>query len=96
MFIPNTQPIMKTLIIFTHPDDETMFAGGTIALLNRIGAQIHFLCATRGEGGELGEPAVSTRENIDRAREKELRCAIKALGGGVISFLGYQDPLRCP
>ena len=83
---------MKILTIFAHPDDETMFAGGIIALLNRGGAQTHFLCATRGEGGELGEPAVSTRVDIHRARERELERAIEALGGGSLSFLGFQDP----
>jgi len=33
-----------------------MLAGGTLALLAQAGAQIHYLCATRGEGREIGEP----------------------------------------
>ncbi len=84
---------MKILTIFAHPDDETIFSGGTMVLLNRAGAQIHFLCATRGEGGELGEPAVSSRKDIHIYRERELIQAIEALGGGSLSFLGYLDPL---
>ena len=84
---------MKILTIFAHPDDETMFMGGTLALLNRAGAKIHFLCATRGEGGELGEPPVSSRRDIPIYREIELRNAINALGGGTLSFLDYLDPL---
>ena len=84
---------MKILTIFAHPDDETIFTGGTLVLLNRSGAKIHFLCATKGEGGELGEPPVSSRTDIPIFREQELRQAIKALGGGTLSFLGYFDPL---
>jgi len=84
---------MNILIIFAHPDDETMFAGGTLALLARAGAQIHYLCATRGEGGELGEPPVCTRQEIGTYRECELACAVEALGGGTLAFLGYNDPV---
>lgn len=84
---------MRILTIFAHPDDETIFTGGTLVLLNRAGTKIHFLCATRGEGGELGEPPVSSRTDIHVFREGELRQAIKALGGGTLSFLGYFDPL---
>ena len=47
---------MNILAFFAHPDDETVFAGGALALLARQGAQVHYLCATRGEGGETGEP----------------------------------------
>lgn len=84
---------MKILTIFAHPDDETMFAGGTLALLARSGAETHYLCATRGEGGELGEPPVCSRIEIGTYRERELACAIQALGGGKLSFLGFRDPL---
>ncbi len=84
---------MKVLTIITHPDDETMFAGGTLALLAQAGAAMYYLCATRGEGGELGEPPVCPRERIGFHRERELASAIQALGGGHLEFLGYSDPL---
>ena len=84
---------MKILTIFAHPDDETMLTGGTLALLARTGVEMHYLCATRGEGGELGEPPICTREEIAQVRERELACAIQALGGGTLSFLDCIDPL---
>ncbi len=46
------------LTFFAHPDDETILAGGTLALLALLatlamhGAPVHYLCATRGGGGE--------------------------------------------
>jgi N-acetylglucosamine malate deacetylase 2 len=84
---------MKILTIFAHPDDETMFAGGTLALLARSGAHIHYLAATRGHGGETGEPPVAPQAQLGLYRERELACAIQALGGGDLTFLDYIDPI---
>ena len=83
---------MNVLAFFAHPDDETMLAGGILALLSRGGAQVHYLCATRGEGGEVGEPPVCEPEELGEVREKEMVCAVQALGGHSLTFLGYTDP----
>lgn len=83
---------MNVLAFFAHPDDETMLAGGTLALLVEAGATVHYLSATRGEGGELGEPPLTTQAVLGGFREKELLCAIQALGGKSLSFLDYLDP----
>jgi LmbE family N-acetylglucosaminyl deacetylase len=88
---------MTTLLcIIAHPDDETMLCGGTLAALAARGLDIHVLCATRGEGGELGEPAVCTREELGRVREAEMRCACQKLGVRQVTFLDYVDPLVGP
>ncbi len=84
------------LTFFAHPDDETMLAGGTLALLAMHGASVHYLCATRGEGGEMGEPPICTQEELGAVREQELVCAVQALGGRSLTFLGYTDPLVGP
>jgi LmbE family N-acetylglucosaminyl deacetylase len=81
------------LALFAHPDDETMLSGGLLALLAREGLQVHFVCATRGEGGEMGEPPVAPRHLLGEVRSQELACAVKALGGSSLSFLDYIDPL---
>jgi N-acetylglucosamine malate deacetylase 2 len=87
---------VRILTFFAHPDDETMFLGGTLAFLAERGAEIHYLCATRGEGGEMGDPPICAREELGKVREKELRCAVNALGGSSIQFLDYKDPLVGP
>jgi LmbE family N-acetylglucosaminyl deacetylase len=87
---------MNILAFFAHPDDETMLAGGTLALLARAGAQVHVLCATRGEGGEVGEPPVCSIEELGQVREAELVCAVQALGGRSLTFLDYVDPRMGP
>ena len=87
---------MNILAYFAHPDDETMLCGGTLALLARQGAQITLLCATRGEGGETGEPPLCAREQLGALREAELRCAAAALGLVRVDLLDYVDPTVGP
>ncbi len=84
---------MNILAFIAHPDDETILAGGTLALLARAGANVHYLCATRGEGGEVGEPPLCTQDELGQVRESEMRCAVQALGGKRTTFLGYVDPM---
>jgi N-acetylglucosamine malate deacetylase 2 len=83
---------MKVIIFVAHPDDETMFAGGTIALLTRAGAEVDVLCATRGEGGEAGEPPLCTRDTLGEVRANEVRCAGSVLGCKNVEFLTFRDP----
>lgn len=87
---------LNVLAFFAHPDDETMLCGGTLALLARLGARVHILIATRGEGGEMGEPPLCKREQLGLVRANELRCAARALGADSLSMMGFVDPLIGP
>ncbi len=82
----------KILAFFAHPDDETVLAGGTLALLTYLGVDVHYLCATRGEGGEAGEPPLCSLSDLGDVREKEFNCAVQQLGGKSAETLGYIDP----
>jgi N-acetylglucosamine malate deacetylase 2 len=84
------------LAIGAHPDDETMLAGGTLAWAARSGIAVHILCVTRGEGGEVGEPPVTTPEGLGAVREAELRCAGARLGAASVEFLPFEDPQMVP
>ncbi len=87
---------LRLLCIVAHPDDETRLTGGLLALLATRAANIHVLCLTRGEGGELGEPALTTREELGGLRAQEMHCAVAALGVTGNDFLGYVDPTVGP
>lgn len=90
-------PALQSVVcFFAHPDDETVLVGGILAMLSRQGSAVHIVCATRGEGGELGEPpVVRTREALGAAREAELRAAAHTLGASV-TLLDYVDPVVGP
>jgi LmbE family N-acetylglucosaminyl deacetylase len=87
--------LKSVVCFFAHPDDETILAGGMIALLASQGIKVQVVCATRGEGGEVGDPPVATRLTLGQVREAELRCACQALGAG-LTILDYVDPTIGP
>lgn len=79
----------RSIVIFgAHPDDETFFAGGTIAKYADEGAHVTIVCGTRGERGATGN--LCTVDELPARREQELRDAAKILGADVI-FLDYED-----
>ena len=80
------------LVISAHPDDETMAAGGTIAMHAERGDRVVLLEATRGEGGEAGDPPLADRAGLGAYREGELREAAAALGVREVIFLPFVDP----
>jgi LmbE family N-acetylglucosaminyl deacetylase len=80
------------LVVSAHPDDETLFCGGTLAMYAQKGHDIFILETTRGEGGEVGEPPLATREDLAAFREQEVRQAADILGAHDIFFLPYIDP----
>ena len=86
---------MNILAFFAHPDDETMACGATLAFAART-SRLTVVCATRGEGGERGDPPLCLREELGTVRSEELRCAVKELGAAEVEFLDYIDPTIGP
>lgn len=84
---------MSTILaVSAHPDDETGFTGGTLARYAELGHDLYILETTRGEGGEVGEPPLTTKENLAGFREQEVREAARILGAKDIFFLPFIDP----
>jgi len=81
----------KMLVVVAHPDDETFGMGGTLALYAHLGVEIHLICATRGEVGEVEAEKLERFSSIGELREHELRCAADVLGLRKVHFLGYRD-----
>jgi len=81
----------KMLVVVAHPDDETFGMGGTLALYAQLGVEIHLVCATRGEVGEIEVEKMKEFSSIGELREHELRCAAEVLGLRKVHFLGYRD-----
>ncbi len=82
---------LTMLVCLAHPDDETFGMGGTLALYARRGVQVHLVCATRGDEGDVSPELLQGFSSIGERRESELRCAAGILGLAGVYFLGYCD-----
>ncbi len=82
----------KTLLsVLAHPDDETFGMGGTLALYARREVDVHLICATRGELGDIDPEYTERIKSAACLRTQELRCAAEVLGIDELHFLNYRD-----
>ena len=80
----------RLLGVFAHPDDEGTTSGALLHY-STLGIEPGLVCATRGEVGEIADPALATPENLGQVREGEMRAAAEALGVHNLWFLDYRD-----
>lgn len=76
--------------VFAHPDDEQIL-GGAFTKAVRQGATAYIVCATRGEAGQISDPALATPETLGMVREQELRDAVAIYGWEPPILLDYRD-----
>jgi LmbE family N-acetylglucosaminyl deacetylase len=79
------------LAVFAHPDDESLLAGGTLAACAQAGLEVGLLSLTRGELGEIADPALATRDELAAVRARELEAAGRALGASWTECLDFPD-----
>jgi len=89
---PEEKPRLRTLIVFAHPDDETVGMGATLGTF----AGAHFLCVTDGSPDDLTDArraGCSSREAYQALRSEELRSAVRAAGHDPahLSYLDFGD-----
>ena len=80
----------RLLGAFAHPDDEGIVSGALLQY-STSGVETGLVCATRGEVGEIADPALATLENLGQVREGEMRAAAEVLGVHNLWFLDYRD-----
>lgn len=80
----------RILGVFPHPDDEGTMSGALLKY-GQAGVETGLICITRGEVGEISDPALATPETLGEVREGEMRAAIQVLGVEHLWFLGYRD-----
>ncbi|MGD8603676.1 MAG: PIG-L family deacetylase, partial [Anaerolineales bacterium] len=81
----------RLLAVLAHPDDESFGPGGTLAFYGHHDVDVHLICATRGEAGEIPPDFDLQFEDIGQMREHELRCAASHLNLSELIFLDYRD-----
>lgn len=79
---------VDALVVLAHPDDESVYTGGTIAALTRDGNRVSLAVATDGGGGRTEKGAQGALQNV---RGAELEDALQKLGVTSSSFLGFKD-----
>jgi len=80
----------RLLGVYAHPDDEGTVSGAMLHY-STLGIEPGLVYATRGEVGEISDPALATPENLGEVREGEMRAAAEELGVHNLWFLGYRD-----
>src|SRR5437588_6458685 len=80
----------RLLGVFAHPDDEGMMSAASLQY-STLGVETGLVCATRGEVGEIADPALATPENLGQVREGEMQAAAEVLGLNKLWFLDYRD-----
>ncbi|MGH3761268.1 N-acetyl-1-D-myo-inositol-2-amino-2-deoxy-alpha-D-glucopyranoside deacetylase [Actinophytocola sp.] len=83
----------RLLLVHAHPDDESLWTGGTIARYAAAGVQVTVVTCTLGEEGEiipdaLRELAAGCADQLGGYRIGELRSACAALGVSDHRWLG--------
>ncbi|GAA3872114.1 N-acetyl-1-D-myo-inositol-2-amino-2-deoxy-alpha-D -glucopyranoside deacetylase [Saccharothrix violaceirubra] len=83
----------RLLLVHAHPDDESLWTGGTIAHYAATGVHVTVVTCTLGEEGEIIPPALrelaaDAADQLGGYRVAELRSACAALGVTDHRFLG--------
>lgn len=76
--------------VFAHPDDESLAAGGLLALAADAGATVAVLCVTRGEAADAGADEAA-RQVFAAQRTRELHEAAAVLGVSHVEVLDHPD-----
>ncbi|MGC8471702.1 MAG: PIG-L deacetylase family protein [Acidimicrobiales bacterium] len=80
-------PARSVLAVCAHPDDESFGLGALLHDFVENGAEVAFLCFTRGEASTLGKPGRALGE----LRRAELHCAAAELGVNRVELLEHPD-----
>ncbi len=81
----------RMLISFAHPDDETFGLGATIGYYVDAGVDVHLICASYGEVGEVDHEYMDGFNSVAEVRLHELACAVQMLGICQVYTFGYRD-----
>lgn len=84
-------PTFRFIACYAHPDDESFGCAGVFAGNRQRGIHNTLVCATKGEAGEISDPALATPETLGVVRAQELATAARHMGVDEIIFLGYRD-----
>jgi len=82
-----SQDKLKVLVIFAHPDEGEIYAGGVTALYTQMGHEVKFMSLTNGDAGHY---AMKPKELAERRHEEAMH-AKEILSLSEYEVLDYHD-----
>jgi len=83
----HAQQSLRVMVIFAHPDEGEIYAGGVTALYTKLGHEVKFLSLTNGDAGHY---SMKPKDLAER-RYKEAMKAKEILGLSAYEILDYHD-----
>jgi LmbE family N-acetylglucosaminyl deacetylase len=80
----------RLMLVFAHPDDESVFSGGFIQKARREGLQVRLLALTSG-GRSSRRLGLSPADDLEQARARELAIACRILCCSDFKLCGLPD-----
>ncbi len=83
----------RVVVVAPHPDDESLGAGGTVASLSALGAQVHVVVCTDGDAAAPPD-WLSDPTSLGAVRRREVTAAAEHLSPGrpvTLHLLGLRD-----
>jgi len=81
---------VKVLVVFPHPDDETVFTAGLLQKLQKNGNNLRLIIFTSGEASTLTN-GLAVKQNLGKVRENELELAMSTLGVNDVQIADFPD-----
>jgi len=79
----------KVLVIFPHPDDETVMTGGLIQKLHSLGSKVTLVCLTSGDQGKIHIHGHGL--SLGQIRKGEFTRAVTRLGVTDFEIFNFPD-----
>ena len=79
--------VLKVMVIFAHPDEGEIYAGGITALYTQMGHKVKFMSLTNGDAGHysMGPEALAKRRYMEALKAQDI------LGLSEYEVLDYHD-----
>src|SRR5262245_65103807 len=84
-----TEAPESAMVVFAHPDDAEIGAGGVVATWVAAGCEVTYVLCTNGDSGTADRSL--TPEQLARKRADEQRAAADFMGVKNVVMLGYPD-----
>jgi LmbE family N-acetylglucosaminyl deacetylase len=89
---PGLDGKINIVTVFSHPDDETFYTGGTLIKMKKDPrVKLHIVCLTNGNMDEAKDNLGISKEQLGNFRKEELKLAGRVLGADSVVCLDYDD-----